>query len=143
MITVDIDTQKLERANQIHWQLVDAKSSFLASRGFEPHEHAQIDLLAEYKNDSVFYEMKSIHSEGENLLPQIRKAIAQLYEYRYIFGQPTARLCIVTNQSIASKNNWLLEYLEKDRSIAYEWTDDFLNFNSHSDSKLLTGNFSP
>jgi len=36
VIRVDVVAQKRERANLIHWQLIDGKSSFLADRDLEP-----------------------------------------------------------------------------------------------------------
>lgn len=142
-IRVDIDVQKRERANQIHWQLVDAKSSFLDGRKLAPYANAHIDLYAKDKDDVILYEMKSVAPEGTNLLSQIRKAVSQLYEYRYIYKEPNARLCIVTNHGIAKKDEWLLDYLAKDRAIAYEWTTDFVNFECRHDTALLLGSFSP
>lgn len=143
VIRVDVDAQKLERANQIHWQLVNAKSTYLDARGYEPYENEHIDVYADAKGDVILYEMKSLNPEGNNLLPQVRKAVAQLYEYRYIFEEPKARLCIVTNQGIAKKDEWLLDYLIKDRSIAYEWTEDFINFQCRNDASSLLGSYSP
>ena len=143
VISIDVDTQKLERANQIHWKLVDAKSSFLSGKGLTPNAHSQIDLYTYTQKDFIFYEMKSVNEDSSNLLPQLRKAVSQLYEYRFIYGEPSVRLCIVTNQGIATKDKWLLNYLERDRAIAYEWTEDFHNFNSETGSKLLTGGFAP
>lgn len=143
VISIDVDRQKLERANQIHWKLVDAKSSFLSNKGLPANEHPQIDLYTKTEEDFIFYEMKSVNENGSNLLSQVRKAVSQLYEYRYIYGEPSFRLCIVTNQGIATKDKWLLNYLEKDRAIAYEWTEDFHNFNSETGSKSITGSFAP
>lgn len=142
-IRVDVDSQKRERANLTHWQLIDAKSTFLNARGFEPYANTHIDLFASDKGDVVLYEMKSVNPESTNLLSQIRKAIAQLYEYRYIYQEPKARLCIVTNLGVAKNDDWLLDYLAKDRSIAYEWTDDFVNFECHSSSNSLLAKFAP
>lgn len=143
MIRIDVDVQKRERANQIHWQLLDSKSKFLDNRNLKPYANEHIDLYTEIKGDVILYEMKSVNPEASNLLSQIRKAVSQLYEYRYIFKEPKAKLCIVTNHGIAKKDDWLLSYLAKDRAIAYEWTDDFLNFQCNSDSKPLLGAFSP
>lgn len=142
-IRVDIDVQKRERANQIHWQLVDAKSSFLDDRELEPYANEHIDLYANNQGDVILYEMKSVAPGGINLLSQIRKAVSQLYEYRYIYEEPNARLCIVTNHGIAKKDEWLLDYLEKDRAIAYEWTDDFVHFECRHDAESLLGGFLP
>ncbi len=133
----------MERANLLHWKLVDAKASFLAASGATPHNNAHIDLFAEMKKEFIIYEMKSVNEESTNLLSQVRKAVSQLYEYRFIYARPDARLCIVTNQGVSKENEWILSYLEKDRSIAYEWTDDFVDFNSNPQSKALTGVFAP
>ncbi len=122
---------------------MDAKSSFLDDRGIEPYANEHIDLYASDQGDVVLYEMKSVDQEGINLLSQIRKAVAQLYEYRYIYEQPDARLCIVTNYGIAKKDEWLLDYLARDRAIAYEWTADFVNFECRHDAASLLGAFSP
>lgn len=142
-IRVDIDAQKRERANQTHWQLVAAKSAFLNDRGIQPYENEHIDLYASSDGDVILYEMKSVDPEGSNLLAQIRKAVAQLYEYRYVFEEPTAKLCIVTNTAIAKKDNWLIGYLTKDRAIAYEWTEDFKDFKCDGSSNALLKHFSP
>lgn len=143
VIRVDVDAQKRERANQIHWKLIDSKSSFLDAINLEPLENEHIDLFANDQGDVILYEMKSVDSEGGNLLSQIRKAVAQLYEYRYIYKEPKARLCIVTNHAIAKNDNWLLDYLNKDRLIAYEWTADFKNFECSAHSRKLLGDFVP
>lgn len=142
-ISFNIDRQKLERANQIHWKLVDAKSSFLYAAGFESFDNKHIDLFSRTNNDIIFYEMKSIDTTGTNTIPQIRAAIAQLYEYRYIFNEPTAKLCIVTNSKLENENIWISDYLSKDRLIAYEWTDDFISFNCDKPSQELLGEFFP
>lgn len=143
VIRVDVDAQKRERANLIHWRLVDAKSSFLDARSLEPYANAHIDLYADDKGDVILYEMKSIDLESSNLLSQVRKAVSQLYEYRYIYEEPKARLCIVTNRGIAKKDHWMLDYLANNRSIAYEWTGDFANFECPDDAKSLLGSFAP
>jgi len=83
--------------------------------------------------------MKSINSERSNTLSQIRRAISQLYEYRYIYGQPDASLSIVTNAELSRSQAWLASYLAKDRRIAYEWTTDFQVFHADDASKRLLG----
>ncbi len=143
VIRIDVDAQKRERANQIHWQLVDAKSTFLDARGLEPYANERIDLYADAKGDIILYEMKSVDPEGNNLLAQVRKAVSQLYEYRYTYEEPKARLCIVTNYGLTKKDKWLLNYLAKDRTIGYQWTEDFTNFQCNNDTASLLGVFSP
>lgn len=141
VLTIDIDLQKRERANQLHWKLVDSKSSQLTKLGLQPFENDHIDLYATVKEEIAIYEMKSVNIEGTNLITQVRKAVSQLYEYRYIFGQPEAKLSIVTNQGVSKNDEWLLSYLANDRKIAYEWTTDFINFESLDSSKALLGVF--
>ena len=143
VIRVDVDAQKRERANQIHWKLIDSKSAFLDARQLEPLANEHIDLFADDQGDVIIYEMKSVDSESGNLLSQVRKAVAQLYEYRYIYDEPKARLCIVTNYEIAKKDDWLLDYLSKDRLIAYEWTTDFQNFECNARSRKILGDYVP
>lgn len=143
VIRVDIDAQKMERANQIHWKLIDSKSAFLDARQLEPLANEHIDLFADDDGDIILYEMKSVNSESGNLLAQVRKAVAQLYEYRYIYEEPKARLCIVTNYEITKKDDWLIDYLSKDRLIAYEWTKDFQNFECSVRSRKILGGFVP
>jgi hypothetical protein len=140
-IHFDIDAQQRERANNIHWKLVDGKSSFLLKQGLEPKSNEHIDLFCFYKDELIIYEMKSINSKRSNVISQIRSAVSQLYEYRYFYSKLKAKLCIVTNYNLNKKDNWLLNYLEKDRSIAYEWTNDFCRFVSDNDSRSLLGKF--
>lgn len=139
-ISYNVDTQKIERANKIHWELVVAKSQYLHNLGFQAYENEHIDLYVK-DEEVILYEMKSLNQDSVNFISQTRKAISQLYEYRYIFNLPQANLCIVTNSAIPNKNYWYLKYLTKDRHIAYEWTDDFINFNTDNESKLILGNF--
>ena len=113
----------------------------MLTRDFSAMENSQIDLYSHNEGSLVIYEMKSV--ESDNLHAQARKAISQLYEYRYIFGEPAATLCIVTNARAKKDEAWLVDYLAKDRAIAYEWTDDFVNFHCDNSSLALLGDFAP
>ena len=140
-IKFEVDARKREKANHVHWNLVTAKAEFLHNRGIQSFDNEHIDLYAEAKGDTIIYEMKS--AEEENLLPQVRRAVSQLYEYRYVFSASTARLCIVTNSPISGSEAWLADYLVKDRLIAYEWTKDFKTFQCSEASKKLLADFAP
>lgn len=142
-ITYDVDSQKLERANHIHWQLVDGKSRFLTSMGLVPKETEHIDLFASAGSDLVLYEMKSVRDDGGNLLEQVRKAVSQLHEYRYLYEEPRAKLCIVTNQAIGGSDSWILDYLAGPQGIAYEWSLDFTTFSVAAKGRALLGPFKP
>jgi len=140
-IFYEVDAQKRERAVQAHWKLIAGKSAFLSERGFQPFENELIDLYAEDQTDAVLYEMKSVF-DG-NVHGQLRKALAQLLEYRFVFNRPAARLCIVTNSPIAKREEWLLGFLQSELNIAYEWTENYSNFQCSADSKGLLGKFAP
>ena len=133
--------QKLERANQIHWNLVEAKATYLNKLGFEIDDNQLIDLFSENDDDRVIYEMKSINKTAENTVSQVRKAVSQLYEYRYVYNYQNARLCIVTNSELSGQYKWISDYLSKDRSIAYEWTEDFKTFSCSKESAVIMGRF--
>ena|SRR6218665_1920372 len=137
----EINQTAIERANQTHWLLVSGKSGFLRERGFSADQNQRIDLFSDGPGGKIIYEMKSIN--GLNLISQTRKAVAQLYEYRYIFSAPAARLCIVTDERLAGEHQWLANYLAKDRCIAYVWTEDFVEFKCSKDSHLILEEFSP
>lgn len=139
-ISYNVDGQKRERANKIHWELVVAKSQYLSKLGFQAYENEHIDLYVKNK-EIILYEMKSLNQNLTNFISQIRKAISQLYEYQYIFNLPKANLCIVTNSYIPNNYEWYLNYLTKNRNIAYEWTEDFINFNTDYESKKILKDF--
>jgi hypothetical protein len=140
-ILYEVNAQKREQANQMHWKLVISKSSFLSKRGFPAKGNDHIDLFSKVNNNTIIYEMKSINAE--NILSQIRKGISQLYEYRYIYSTPGAKLCIVGNHNIGRSHVWLLNYLTKDRLIAFEWTDNYQDFYCDHGSKSLLKEFAP
>ncbi|EHP84744.1 hypothetical protein GeomeDRAFT_2934 [Geobacter metallireducens RCH3] len=140
-IKFEVQSQKLDRANQIHWNLVTAKSLFLKNKNLPAFENEIIDLYSKNNKDIVLYEMKSI--TDTNFVSQIRKALSQLYEYRYVFSEPNACICIVTNAPISKKDKWVIDYLNNDRLIAYEWTEDFKTFECHDGSQKLLSYFSP
>jgi hypothetical protein len=138
---VEVDAAKTERANLIHHKLVVAKAAFLRARKMPANQNSSVDLYSRRNGETVLYEMKSL--SGANFIPQVRKAVSQLYEYRFTFGVGTARLCVVTNRYPADRSRWYLDYLEGDRGIAYVWTDDFSTFQSGKASSRLLGPFWP
>ena len=141
-IRYEVSSQKLEQANLVHWKLVNGKSEFLNSKSLKPFSNLHIDLYTQEKGSVIIYEMKSVNTKS-NFLNQIRKAVSQIYEYRYVYNIPDAILSIVTNQPVSKNEKWILDYLAKDRLIAYEWTDDFKNYQCDDESKKLLGNFAP
>lgn len=133
---VDIDLQKLERANHVHAWLVDQTARRLASAGIDSATTSHIDLMASHSGENVIYEMKSISQGAANLISQVRKAVSQLHEYRY-FHALDATLCIVTNAPVPPEASWLEDYLPRDRGIAYVWLDEGGEPHSHINSDGL------
>jgi hypothetical protein len=89
----------------------------LRKRGYEPQYNTFIDLFCSRERDAIIFEVKSI--SAENWLSQIRFAVSQLYEYRYIHELKQAKLCLVL--SSPPPEQWIISYLEEDRSIHLCW----------------------
>jgi hypothetical protein len=79
-----------------------------------------VDLLLKTYEHAFLFEVKSNNSK--NVLSQIRKAIAQLYEYRYRSNMPQAILCIVLQQK--PQQDWVIDYLLNDREMLVCWLVD-------------------
>lgn len=132
----EVDAQKVERANSVHRWLVDQTSFRLNTNQIGSASTPHIDLMATNMGETVIYEMKSISEGHENFHAQIRKAVAQLEEYRFRFALDAA-LCIVTNAAVPSNQAWIENYLAHDRSIAHIWLDEDGNVNASDTSRLL------
>ena len=139
-LAYNVDLQKLERANKIHTSLVSGKANYLNQLGFQTYENLHIDLFVK-DSEIILYEMKSINESHSNFIQQARKAVSQLHEYQYIYDVNNAKLCLVTNKPVAEYQSWYLDYLADDRNIAYEWTEDFVNFETLPNSKAILGDY--
>jgi hypothetical protein len=112
-----IARRKLAWANSTHEGMVSHLAHELRKRGYEPQYNTFIDLFCSRERDAIIFEVKSI--SAHNCLSQIRSAVSQLYEYRYIHELKQARLCIVL--SSPPPEQWIISYLEEDRSIHLCW----------------------
>ena len=140
-IQIEVDLAKVERANLTHHKLVNATAAFLARKQIQPLQNPLVDVFARDENgETILYEMKSV-SES-NFARQIRRAISQLLEYRYVFRIPMARLCIVTNARPPQAMSWYIDYLERGLGIAFLWTNDFTTLSCEDKSRELLGPFS-
>ena len=111
-----------EKANREHGRILGRIASIIRINGNKVFENIFIDLLAVIGAQDYIFEVKS--NNTKNALSQIRKAIAQLYEYRYRSNRVSAILCIVLQQKPVQ--NWVINYLVKDRQIMICWMiDDF------------------
>jgi hypothetical protein len=117
------DQAKLERANNAHIRLVNLVAKRIVDSGSVPKSNQLIDLATTIDGDFLF-EMKSITSD--NTRSQVRKGVSQLQEYRYLQDKKDAKLILVIENQLDSKNSWLLDYLENDQKINLIWDGDGL-----------------
>lgn len=118
-----VNLAALERASVVHQRLVRDMAASYGVRGIDSIEHPQIDLIAFKGTERVICEMKSTSEGGENYLSQVRKAVAQLLEYRYLFDVDAA-LCLVTDAPLPSQLSWLGGYLQDSLGIRHVWIDE-------------------
>lgn len=109
-----------EKANREHSRILNMLAATIRANGFSPYENTFIDLYADARDQTYIFEVKS--NNEKNTLSQIRKAIAQLYEYRYRSEKAGAVLCIVLQQK--PTQTWVEDYLLNDRGIAFCWLVD-------------------
>ena len=58
---------------------------------------------------------------SENVRSQVRKGISQLYEYRYLQALPSAQLVLLLEKPLEGNDEWMLDYVTKDREISVIW----------------------
>lgn len=109
-----------EKANREHARILSMLAANIRLKGYEAYENTFIDLHSATVSTKYIFEVKSNNSK--NALSQIRKAIAQLYEYRYRSEMNDAVLCIVLQQKPIQ--SWVEDYLLHDRGILYCWLVD-------------------
>lgn len=88
-----VDDAARERANESHQMLTDLVAAKIRKAGAIPKRNRFVDLSALLRDDLYLFEMKS--TTGGNVHSQIRRAVSQLYEYRYLQQVPTAKLVVV------------------------------------------------
>jgi hypothetical protein len=131
------ETQALrEKAVKGHHDLLCALQSWLEASGWtEVEEIPQaVDLWAlmpDAKTRMIF-EAKTVRTGSEG--PRVRSAIAQLLEYRFLYGEQADRLCLVCDQPLSGRRVPLLEHL----GIAVLWLDgETFKAGSGASAKLL------
>lgn len=109
-----------EKANREHSRILSRLACLLRLNNHEVYENTFIDLYTSTDDLTFIFEVKS--NNARNTLSQIRKAIAQLYEYRYRSRAGNAILCIVLQQKPTQA--WVEDYLLHDRNILVCWLVD-------------------
>src|SRR5262249_45276218 len=86
--TAEERAQMHEKANKGHHELVKALALRLVETGWSEIEEVPggFDLSASKANQRVIFEAKTLRNA--NAAHQVRFAIAQLFEYRFLYGSP-------------------------------------------------------
>jgi hypothetical protein len=116
------ETQALrEKAVRGHHQLLVALVEWLEANGWQEIEEIPlaVDLWAvSPRGGRVIFEAKTVRAGSEG--PRVRSAIAQLLEYRFFYGSPDDRLCLVCDRPLSGRRVKLLDGL----GIAVLWWDE-------------------
>jgi hypothetical protein len=122
VIQVLISQAAKERANAAHRRLVNLVARKIRSSGAIPRFNNFIDLSATVASTPYMFEMKS--NTSTTFHPQLRRAISQLYEYRYMQQADAARLVIVMEGPPQRSDAWLVDYVVRDRRMLIAWNGD-------------------
>lgn len=119
-----VDVVEKERSSYQHWQLEKSIVDLCLANKYEPLTNRYIDLLCNVGTISVIFEVKACPLHG--IAGPIRLAVAQLYEYRYLYRgalMPTVKLCIVSGRRPRNGYEWTIGYLES-IGIGLIWRND-------------------
>lgn len=123
---------KLENANASHERTLRILKDYLRQRGLMASESKLIDAYSVLGGRPAIFEVKSITEANER--DQIRHALSQLYEYRFLHAYKDATLWIVFSQPPSSR--WYIDYLIDDRNVCVLWIE---NENLHGPSLAHLG----
>lgn len=118
-INVLINEAARERAEGSHQMLMNLVAAKIRKAGSIPKNNKYVDLSAAIHDELYLFEMKS--TTERNVHMQIRRAISQLYEYRYLQEVPAAKLVVVIENPPPKEKKWIVEYLIKDRNVLIAW----------------------
>ncbi len=121
-IHVLVNAEAVERANASHAMLTRLVAAKVRAAGAIPKRNPLIDLAAEVQGHNYLFEMKS--TTDNNAHSQVRAAISQLYEYRYLQKAPAARMVLVIEQPLPRDLQWMVDYVVNDRKLLLAWDGD-------------------
>ena len=124
LITSFTDSAVLERCNRQHYLLESAIQGLCSDIALRTETSQLIDLLALTDSEAVLFEMKS--SGTKAVRPQIRRALSQVLEYRYLYREklpPKVHLCIVIERKPRGLQAWLIDYLTN-MGVGLIWKND-------------------
>lgn len=114
-----ISRVKVEQATREHQRTLTALEDHLGAAGFQLFNSKLIDLLGERRDWKGIFEVKSINQDNER--DQVRHAVGQLFEYRFLHDMPTAHLFVVFSREPFS--GWLVDYL-RGLGLGVLWLED-------------------
>jgi hypothetical protein len=121
---VETNPAALERANDQHSLLEQRIFELCKENKLKPRNNIHVDLRVDFGAESVLFEMKSCRAG--KIRNQLRKAISQLLEYRYIYRnelQPNVVLCAVLERKPGGRAGWLAGYIDS-LGIGLIWKND-------------------
>lgn len=132
--------EMLEKASKEHAETLKRLAEFLKNQGLKPIEDPQsYDLAILNPEQCWIFEVKTWTIS--NIKDQIRKAIAQLYEYNWRARDKfpkKSNLIIALNKSpVGFLEKWFFEYLSSDRYITLIWLDEDGKFKKYNASASM------
>lgn len=121
-LSVLINEASRDRANEAHCALTNLVAGKIKAAGAIPKRNKYIDLSTVWNESLYLFEMKS--TRDANAHNQIRGAVSQLYEYRYLQEAPSAKLVVVIENPLPEQKRWLVDYVVKDRGLLIAWDGD-------------------
>jgi hypothetical protein len=112
-----------ERANKTHFAIEKALVDRIKHLGYEPRDNTNIDVFFQTESGTVIIEVKSCNET--NVHAQIRKAVSQILEYRFVYSDDLAHPiypAIAIECAPGPKKSWLLDYLTT-LGITVAWFD--------------------
>jgi hypothetical protein len=109
--TVSIDLVAHERANLSHFSLEKHLADLAKAKGLTPKYNQNIDLYFKKGNSCVLVEVKSC--TDDNFHSQIRKAISQLFEYRFVYKEllgSDVTMLLLMETAPPKEKTWLVDY---------------------------------
>jgi hypothetical protein len=119
-----VDTVERERSSLQHWRLEKSIVDLCLANKYKPLTNRYVDLLCTVGSVSIIFEVKTCRID--DIAGPVRLAVAQLYEYRYLYRDalmPTVRLCIVSERRPRNGYEWTIGYLES-LAIGLIWRND-------------------
>lgn len=110
---------KLDAASAKHAELLCVLGRFLGAHGHRVEANQFVDAFTRLKSGPAIFEAKSLTDDNE--LSQVREGLGQLYEYRFRHGLTDASLWLLLSRP--PKEDWLIDYLQRDRGVWVLWLD--------------------